>query len=236
MKKLLIIVITLLLITLTSLSLSLPIFGESIQIEEVSINDWLTEHLFTVNCYGDENLIWGELKGYEIRFMNNSLYINARKVMDVTIEYRNGKFYNGVDELNELYSGELTIIGNWKFVDGINSALKRLKEYPEEYEIVKNISNISCGMHGLAYLNLNSITLSMDDLYGEERLMVTILHEATHISDYKNGIRDFDQLETNAYKAQRAFWIELGAKDYEITRLDEGFKRKYWRTFWEEEK
>lgn len=230
MKKLFIISFIILLV----FTLYLPVFAETIQTDEVSITDWLEDHDFTVKYSSDKKIIFGERVGYEIRFMNGSLYINGREEMDAAIEFKDEEFYGGVDELNELYNGQLIITGNWKFKDEISKVLEKLKDYPEEYEVVKNIKNISCGMHPLAFFNFNVITLSMNDLYNEKRLMSTILHEATHIKDMNNGITDIDQLEANAYKAQRAFWIELGADDYEIAYLDKEFNRQYWKTFWQE--
>jgi signal peptidase I len=205
--------------------------------EEVSINDWFKEHYFDVWWDDSDDYVRGSYYGYNIQFENGNLYVNCAWVQNVEIIKKDGEFYGGVDELEELYGGELAVIGECTFIKRVNDALEIIKEeYPDEYELIKNIRTISEGKRGLAFLNLQSATFSLYDTCDKNWLMSAILHEAVHIIDYNNGLFkinsdgewNIDEMEERAYKAQRKLLVKLKAQKW-IDFLDEEFERQYWK-------
>jgi hypothetical protein len=230
MKKIIAIVLVLML-------LSVLLLGVPASAEEMSINDWFKEHYFDVWWDDSDDYIRGSYYGYNIQFEDKRLYINSTWVQNVEITEKDGEFYGGVDELEELYSGELIVIGGCAFTKRVSDALETLKEeYPDEYKLVKNLRTISEGARGLAFFNLQSATFSLYDTCDKNWLMSGILHEAVHVTDYNNGLFKIDsegkwnigEMEGRAYDAQRKFLTKLKAQPL-IDYLDKEFERQYWK-------
>lgn len=221
MKKIIGLVLCIVLI----LSLNIPV-----KAEEVSLNDYFVQLGFETQQTGESFLaeIYKD-KPYEYSIQidsDGSFFINDVQQGFSLQECDRLQYFERMFKDNE---GDMTVNGYSEFKVAVWKALSELRDScPEEYKTVsENLISVSQGSGNWGYLQLGICSIGTDTANDPKYLMVALLHEATHIKDYKEKeYLTTEEYENSAYPITHNFMVKL---KYDTGWYDNQYQNKYWQ-------
>jgi hypothetical protein len=210
--------------------------------EDISLNDWFkqlgfetqqTDEYFLARVYQDTKYEYSVKIGLD----DGSLFINDIQQENSLPDCKliGNETYGYLSYFQRLFidnEGDILVKGYSEFKTAIWDALRDMREnYPDEYDIVaKNLISVSQGERNGAYLEHGFCTLTIGTSSDHKYLMAALLHEATHISDYKAKIYiTTEDYENAVYPVMHNFLVKL--KYDNIQQYDDQYRNKYWETY-----
>jgi hypothetical protein len=214
----------------------------TVHAEDISLNSFFdglgfetqqTDEYFLASLYTDTKYEYS----VKIDLADGDLFINDIRQENTLpdCELIDNETYGYLSYFQRLFvdnEGDMLVKGYSEFKTAIWDALSDMKEnYPDEYDIVtKNLISVSQGERNGAYLEHGFCTLTIDMISDHKYLMAALLHEATHISDYKaKTCVTTEDYENGVYPVTHNFLVKL---EYEnIQRYDNQYQNKYWENY-----
>jgi len=214
----------------------------SVQANEVSLNDFFeelgfetqqTDECFFAQIYPDTAWCYTA----QIDLKNGDFFINNIQQENILSNCKliDGETYGYLEYFERLFidnKGDMLVKGYSEFKTAVWKALSNMrKNYPDEYKIVtENLISVSQGSGNWGYLELGICSLTDTIATDSKYLMAALLHEATHINDYKDKkYTTIDEYEHSAFIATHNFLAKL---DYDkIDWYDTQYYKKYWRKY-----